>query len=302
MRGPAAAGDDAAPVSDGEGAELGGGGGADLAAHVEDVGAVGDHPAGDGVAGEELDGGGSDDPTVTDLAPSGSLPIQGLVVDDHTEMRLLPTGDGGFPGVEVVAADLGDGIDPPLSRGPSIAAVAVGRTGERPDGGDDHLTRNRIQVAFERDHPIERIGDRQPAPLEPVPLLGGGDRRGHPVAPHLHRGGEIPGLEPASLAHQHRLGGDETLRGRLPGPDQPPHPHHPDITGSERRRGLRHPPNARATRTRPAAPRYESPARYATYPAADKYPYRRKHPRRSISANTAALPASRRSTSRRPHS
>jgi hypothetical protein len=93
--GATASGDDASSVADGEGLELRRGCGAEASSHVEDVArAVPNDPAYGGVAGEELDAGGSDEPTVADLGATGRS-VEGVEVDQYVEVGFAASGGGG---------------------------------------------------------------------------------------------------------------------------------------------------------------------------------------------------------------
>ena len=122
---PVTALDDASLVSEYQGAAESWGDGAGSAPHIEGFGgALGDDAADGSVTGDTAGSLGGDNPGLVQLARFPSPGFQRLQGHQQRNVRLLTPLDLGVTMIEVVAAQLNQGISPALLRSASISGIS----------------------------------------------------------------------------------------------------------------------------------------------------------------------------------
>lgn len=74
----------------------------------------------------------------------------------------------------MAAADLQQGVGPPLMRAPGVAGLQPPGLGQRTDGVHDHRAALRVEVAVEANHALPGGRHAQAAVLEGSPRIGPG--------------------------------------------------------------------------------------------------------------------------------
>jgi len=110
--------------------------------------------------------------------------------DGDGQVGFLPADAGPVGLIEVPAADLDQGIGPPLRRRTPVFGVEGLGFGERAEGGDHHLAGFGVQVAVHPDHALPGGGDVQAAPFEGAVGVGQGAVGVGEAAPVGDRPGE----------------------------------------------------------------------------------------------------------------
>jgi len=122
---------------------------------VEDLGgALGDDAADRGVAGQPACGFSGDGAGVGEFGLSETS-LQHFEIDQNGEMGAFPTGGGEITMVEVVAADVDQGVGPRLGGGSPVVVVDECGVGVGGEGSEDDLAAFGIELAVEPHHAAE---------------------------------------------------------------------------------------------------------------------------------------------------
>ena len=154
------------------------------AAHVERLRtASGDDPAHRGVAGPPPHDLRVDRPNMIELAAPSSPPFERLEIDDHGDMGSFASDERTLGCVQPPPADLGECIDAPLGRGPSVFRVSAAtiRVDAVAKGCEHGLAGLRVKVPVKAHHSQDRCRHSQAAllaaalgvlePLLPIELM-----------------------------------------------------------------------------------------------------------------------------------
>jgi hypothetical protein len=124
----------------------------------------------------------------------------------------------------VAAADLDQGICPPLLRAPGVFPIARPGFGQRPNGGQHHLAGFGIQVAVDSHHARPSGRQAEAASLEGLPSIGERPVGVGQPAPMRQRQREHPRRQRPSLRDEQGLVPGKEFGGEVPGVGQQPHP------------------------------------------------------------------------------